>query len=52
MIHSYGMVTPRIHPTLFVEAWARGIGDVALGLIGRSAPNDGTLRNEAAGGAR
>jgi carbonic anhydrase/acetyltransferase-like protein (isoleucine patch superfamily) len=30
MIHRYEAATPRIHPTAFVEASARVIGDVEL----------------------
>lgn len=31
MIHPYGSVTPRIHPTAFIETSAHVIGDVDLG---------------------
>jgi len=31
MIHSYGGVTPKVHPTAFIEASAHLIGDVEVG---------------------
>lgn len=31
MIHAYGSVSPRVHPSAFVEASAHVIGDVELG---------------------
>ncbi len=31
MIHSYGGVTPKVHPTAFVEASAHLIGDIEVG---------------------